>query len=1022
MIPFRMFFLSRICLCLIGLALAVSTPLAQPSRDAAKAVSQLDLYPGLEATLFASEPQILSPTNIDVDHRGRVWVCEVVNYRAHARNNKRPQGDRILILEDTNGDGKADTQKVYYQGRDVDAALGICVLGNKVIVTCAPNVIVFTDEDGDDKPDNRKLLFTQAGRPQDDHSTHSFVFGPDGKLYWNMGNNGGFVHDANGKLIVDTAGNHVLDRRQMGRFKDARTPYWGGMIFRCNPDGSEFEVLGHNFRNNYEVAVDSFGNVWQSDNDDDGHYGVRINYILEGGNYGYREELTGAGWRKHRVSQAADVSSRHWHQNDPGVVPNFVQTGAGSPTGITVYEGELLPKVFHNQVIHCDAGPGVVWAATAKPDGGGFSGEMINLVKGERDKWFRPVDVAVAPDGALFVSDWYDPVVGWNRQADSERGRIYRIAPAGHRQQNKPLNLERGAGAIAALKSPNLDARYLGWQALHDMGMEAIPHLDPLYAVGKPHERARALWLLSRIKRAGESFIDRALDDPDASIRVVALRAARQLNRRKEYDLAKRIEHVTNDPSPRVLTEAATALRDVNTAHTPELWARLAKRHNGDRWFLKALGLAAGNRWTECLDSWLEQTPDALNTAAGRQILWRSRGEQTIRLLGNVLGYQGIDPAESKRLIRALDFQPDGPAKDTVLLRHAASYPGKLGSRHILLKGEMFLRLAKSKTVKRNEHAAPLNRYLRQAKNSEYFVKVVDALGLKERHPQLVDMAMTHLGSSLGQAALDALFDNNATAAIEVKLKNGSPAQLATLTEALANSRKSTAADLLINIFLDPAKPLAVRQTAVRGVAGTSPGRLVDLAAGGKFPEALKPTAGAALTKIMNVSVRNRAREHFPIPALKGATELPQMTELLVYVGNSERGRTIFEQTTCVQCHQVNGTGINFGPDLSEIGSKLSKQGLYESILDPSATVSPAFQAVNIVKQNGKAFSGFITSETEGEITLQQVGGTTSTHNKTEIQNRITSPQSLMPAGLQQLMTFDDLVDLVEYLAGLKSR
>ena len=1018
----RMQFFPRLSLCLGCLTLAVSTSLAQSSRDAAKAVSQLDLYPGLEATLFASEPQILSPTNIDVDHRGRVWVCEVVNYRAHARNNKRPQGDRILILEDTNGDGKADTQKVYYQGRDVDAALGICVLGNRVIVTCAPNVIVFTDEDGDDKPDSRELLFTQAGRPQDDHSTHSFVFGPDGKLYWNMGNNGGFVHDANGKLIVDTAGNHVLDRRQLGRFKDARTPYWGGMIFRCNPNGSEFEVLGHNFRNNYEVAVDSFGNVWQSDNDDDGNYGVRINYVLEGGNYGYLEELTGAGWRKHRVSQAADVSSRHWHQNDPGVVPNFVQSGAGSPTGITVYEGELLPKVFHNQVIHCDAGPGVVWAAKAKPDGGGFSGEMINLVKGERDKWFRPVDVAVAPDGALFVSDWYDPVVGWNRQADSERGRIYRIAPAGHRQQNKPLNLKNGTDAITALKSPNLDARHLGWQALHDMGIEVIPHLDPLYAAGKPHERARALWLLSRIKGAGGPFIDRALDDPDESIRVVALRAARQLERRESFDLAKRIEHVVDDPSARVLTEAAIALRDVNTANAPELWACLAKRHSGDRWFLEALGLAAADRWTECLDAWLKQVPDALNTSAGRQIIWRSRGKQTVRLLDKALGYQGIDPAESRRLIRALDFQPDGPAKDTALLRHAASYPGKLGSRHILLKGEMFLRLAKSKTAKRDEYAAPLNRYLRQAKNSKYFVKVVDALGLKERHPQLVDMAMTHIGSPLGQAALDAVFDNGATAAIEARLKNGSPEQLATLTEALANSNKGDAADLLTKILLDPAKPLVVRQTAVRGVAGASPGRLVDLAASGKFPEALKPTAGAALTKIMNVAVRNRAREHFPIPALKGATELPQMTELLVYVGNHERGRTIFEQTTCVECHQVNGKGINFGPDLSEIGGKLSKQGLYESILDPSATVSPAFRAVNIVKQNGKAFSGFITSETKEELTLQQVGGVTSTHKKSDIQNRTTSAQSLMPPGLQQLMTFDDLVDLVEYLAGLKAR
>ena len=154
----------------------------------------------------------------------------------------------------------------------------------------------------------------------------------------------------------------------------------------------------------------------------------------------------------------------------------------------------------------------------------------------------------------------------------------------------------------------------------------------------------------------------------------------------------------------------------------------MAKRHNGDRWFLEALGLAAADRWTECLDAWSKQVPDALNTSAGRQIIWRSRGKQTVRLLDKALGYQGIDPAESRRLIRALDFQPDGPAKDTALLGHAASYPGKLGLRHILLKGEMFLRLAKSKTATRDEYAAPLCRYLRQAKNSKYFVKVVDAL------------------------------------------------------------------------------------------------------------------------------------------------------------------------------------------------------------------------------------------------------------------------------------------------------
>ncbi|MCB1122864.1 MAG: dehydrogenase, partial [Verrucomicrobiae bacterium] len=330
--------------------------------DPSNAISNLELYPGVSATLFASEPAISSVTNLDIDHRGRVWVCEVMNYREHGEKNTRPEGDRILILEDRNGDGEADSVKTYYQGHDVDAALGICVIGNQVIVTCAPNILIFTDENGDDIPDRKEYLFTETGRIQTDHSTHSVTYGPDGKLYWNFGNLGKYVHDKNGKLVIDQAGNPVFDKRfadEVPGYEADDSPYWGGMIFRCDPDGSNLETLAHNFRNNYEVAIDSFGGLWQSDNDDDGNYGVRLNYILEYGNYGYREENTGAFWKDPRISQHPEIPYRHWHQNDPGVVPNFVHTGAGSPTGITVYEGDLLPPIFRNQVIHCDAGPGV---------------------------------------------------------------------------------------------------------------------------------------------------------------------------------------------------------------------------------------------------------------------------------------------------------------------------------------------------------------------------------------------------------------------------------------------------------------------------------------------------------------------------------------------------------------------------------------------------------------------------------------------------------------------------------------
>ncbi|MEO1991563.1 MAG: PVC-type heme-binding CxxCH protein, partial [Pirellulales bacterium] len=186
--------------------------------------SPLDLPDGLEATLVASEPMLSSPSDIDVDAHGRIWVCEVINYRG--KKDTRPEGDRILVLEDTSGDGKADHQTVFYQGRDIDSALGICVIGEgpgrKVVVSCAPNVFVFHDDDGDLKSDRRETLFTKIGRPQHDHSVHAFVVGPDGRWYFNFGNTGQAVHDREGKPVTDRFGNTVIDNSH---------PYRQGMVF-----------------------------------------------------------------------------------------------------------------------------------------------------------------------------------------------------------------------------------------------------------------------------------------------------------------------------------------------------------------------------------------------------------------------------------------------------------------------------------------------------------------------------------------------------------------------------------------------------------------------------------------------------------------------------------------------------------------------------------------------------------------------------------------------------------------------
>ncbi len=205
-------------------------------------LADLKVYSGLKVELFASEPMFTNPTNIAVDARGRVWVCEAYNYRnqLNPKNPERKEGDRIMILEDTDGDGKADKSKVFYQGKDVNSALGIALFGNKIIVSCSPNVFVFTDEDGDDVPDSKEIFFKGIEGLQHDHGMHSFIFGPDGKLYFNFGNEG--------KTLLTPAGDTVIDVRGRTVVTNGK-PFREGMVMRCDPDGSHVEVLAHNFHN-----------------------------------------------------------------------------------------------------------------------------------------------------------------------------------------------------------------------------------------------------------------------------------------------------------------------------------------------------------------------------------------------------------------------------------------------------------------------------------------------------------------------------------------------------------------------------------------------------------------------------------------------------------------------------------------------------------------------------------------------------------------------------------------------------
>ena len=640
---------TALSVCAALAALASSSPGKQPPE---KAVANLDIGDGLETTLFASEPMMLSPSSIDIDHLGRVWVCEVVNYRGH--RNKRPEGDRILVLEDTSGDGKADKSTVFYQGREIDSVHGVCVLGNKVIISAGDNVWIMTDEDGDLKADKKVALFTKIGGAQHDHGIHAFSFGPDGKLYFNFGNASRQLADADGKIITDKAGNEV---------KASRQPYQQGMAFRCDMDGSNVETLGWNFRNNWELCVDSFGTVWQSDNDDDGNKAVRINFVMEFGNYGFRDEFTGKGWRDKRTNIEKEVPLRHWHLNDPGVVPNLLQTGQGSPTGIIVYEGSMLPAGFQNQVIHCDAGPNVTRAYPVKTDGAGYSAEMVNILYGARDKWFRPSDVCVAPDGSLFVADWYDPGVGGHGMRDLDGGRIFRVATPGSQYSVPKIDLSTADGAAKALTNPNGEVRYLAWNALHEMGAKAVPALEALWKGDNSRHRARALWVLGKMEGKGQSVVNAALADADPDIRITGIRLARQL----ELNLIEAVTKVVRDKSPAVRREASIALRFDGSEKANALWAELAIQHDGtDRWYLEALGIGSDLHADGRFGAWLAKAGKKWNSEGGRDIVWRVRSKQAPAYLARIIKDKSLEDHASPRYMRSFDFH-NGDEKNKAL-------------------------------------------------------------------------------------------------------------------------------------------------------------------------------------------------------------------------------------------------------------------------------------------------------------------------------------------------------------------
>jgi len=994
------------------------------------AISQFAIHPELDVELFASEPMMANPTNIDIDHLGRVWVCEVINYRQFRNGDSKPreEGDRILILEDTDGDAKADSQKVFYQGRDIDSVHGICVLGDRVLVSANDSVFYLIDSDGDSKADRKEVLFTGISGTQHDHGIHAFVFGPDGKLYFNFGNSGRQIKDKAGKQIIDKAGNPVIANSR---------PYNQGMIFRCNLDGSDFETLAWNFRNNWEVCIDSFGSLWQSDNDDDGNRATRINFVMPFGNYGYTDQRTGAGWRTQRTGMHPDVPTRHWYQNDPGIVPNLLITGAGSPTGICVYEGDSLPPVFQNQMIHCDAGPNIVRAYPVEVSGAGYSASIVNMIDGaEKNRWFRPSDVCVAPDGSLIVADWYDPGVGGHRMQDVQRGRLFRVTAknAGGKYQSPAVDFSTPELSAQALGSPNLATRYLAWKALQEFGSKSVSALEALWSQDNPRHRARALWALGNLnipKAQKIKYIKNGLGDANPDLQITAIRMAVLLQDQIAYsDIYDDIDF--ENANPALLRAILVGMRQWMLDPTPkeadqlvETWATIASMYRSpDRWFLEALGIAAENHWDACLAKWRANfSGDPMASTEMKDILWRSRGKSTVAELGGIIKHPSTTADQTKRYFRALDFL-NSDDKANILAEIAFSdVDYEIDKSNVVLM-ESANRLT-VESLNKNQ-LKKLNQLIEQKRGTPDFISLVNRFSVEQFYSDVLKISADSSNPQLAADAMKLLLNKKQGTQVKDLILRSSPETQQNLCDALANSGTNPGGAILNGIAKQSSLELPLRNYAIKKMGESQSGARTVLSwitKKEKIDPGTLPAIQATLHGARWNDIRQKANELFPIAATKNSKPLPSMDQLSKRKGDAAKGKLVFENAgTCAKCHLVNGKGIEVGPDLSEIGNKLSKTALYESILFPSAGISHNYENWMIQKSDGRSITGVLLGETDAEIQIKDDKGIQHNISVDEIDARKRQQVSLMPADLHKELTTGELVDLVEYLSTLKKK
>jgi putative membrane-bound dehydrogenase-like protein len=945
---------------LLALVLFAAAPQDVGPLSPKDAQDRFRLPKGFRIDLLASEPDLLDPVAMAFDEDGRIYVAEMADYPLG------PPSGRIKRLEDLDGDGKFDRCTLFADR--VPYPTGVLPWRGGVLVTAAPDILYFKDADGDGKAELREVVFTGFVEGNQQHRVNGLQFGLDN-----------WIHGSNG----DSGGNIRRPDAADGKRISIR-----GTDYRFRADYTGFEPSsGHaQFANTF----DDWGNRFINDNSNHiRHPVLPLRYLGRNPQLSVptvEEMISDHGGS----SPVYPISKLQERPNDLFAAGRFT-----SACSVTVYRADAFGEAYRGSAFVCEPVHNLVHCDLLVPKGASFTAkraiedaEFLASV----DNWFRPVNLCVGPDGALYVVDMYRGIIEhpqWiplemqrrvDLRAGQDRGRIWRVAPEEGLPPARPSLGKASAAELAGqLENPNAWWRTTAQRLLIErQDRSAIPPLRTM--LGSPSSRARvhALWTLEGLGGLEDIHVEAALRDPEPWVRVHALR----LSEPRLGDAAVRRQAVAlaDDASPRVRFQAAFSLGGLKDDALDAL-AGIVVRDAEDRWVRFAVLSSIPGRPTEFLSRVRSRAPEFLDGP-------RPGALELVRQLADLAG-ASRDPALVGAWLKALaDGAGESPARWRLV---ALSALGPSIRRWGMPMDRLLEGSGVSATV------AAWRRRLADAacdgaREVAERVNALDLLGL------LPDPAL--------QERLEGLLrpqePQEVQAAVIRALAAWPGNPVATrLLDGWARYTGTVRREVLAAVFARPDQVPRVLERLEKGEI-----RAVELEAHHRD----------ALLKHSNAGVRERAKKALEA---KNAGEIDALIDAVFakmekLTPDAVAGEKVY-QTSCAVCHRLHGQGVDVGPNLGSVAGR-DRKALLTDLLNPNRAVAPQYQVYLVKTPTQELISGIIVAETPQSVTLRRAQGEQTTVLRRDILEIKAWPASLMPEGLDAALSAQNFADLIEYL------